>query len=129
MDKRNIIKKFCLRDDIDEEEIYKAFEVQKATKENKGIYHDYFEYAYNIIGYIKDKQEINKITSVFNNYKDKQTQEINKIINPPTLEKGSFKCGKCKSQETWFYQLQTRSADEPMTNFVTCSKCGNKWKC
>lgn len=23
---------------------------------------------------------------------------------------------------------QTRSADEPMTTFVTCTNCGNKWK-
>jgi len=26
-------------------------------------------------------------------------------------------------------QLQTRSADEPMTTFVTCVACNNKWKC
>ena len=28
-----------------------------------------------------------------------------------------------------YYQLQTRSADEPMTTFVTCLKCGTRWKC
>jgi DNA-directed RNA polymerase subunit M/transcription elongation factor TFIIS len=42
---------------------------------------------------------------------------------------GQFKCGKCKSQKTSYYQLQTRSADEPMTTFVTCTACGNRWKC
>lgn len=41
---------------------------------------------------------------------------------------GMFKCGKCKSDKTTYYQLQTRSADEPMTSFHTCLKCGNKWK-
>ena len=25
--------------------------------------------------------------------------------------------------------LQTRSADEPMTTFVTCIRCSNRWKC
>lgn len=25
-------------------------------------------------------------------------------------------------------QLQTRSADEPMTTFVLCNECGNRWK-
>ena len=40
-----------------------------------------------------------------------------------------FKCGKCKKKECTYYQLQTRSADEPMTTFVTCIHCGNHWKC
>jgi transcription elongation factor S-II len=41
----------------------------------------------------------------------------------------NFKCYKCKSRECTYYQMQTRSADEPMTIFVTCIKCGNRWKC
>jgi len=43
--------------------------------------------------------------------------------------KGMFKCNKCKSQKTRYFQLQTRSADEPMTTYVTCINCGLKWKC
>jgi DNA-directed RNA polymerase subunit M/transcription elongation factor TFIIS len=42
---------------------------------------------------------------------------------------GMFKCRKCKSTKTTYYQLQTRSADEPMTTFVTCESCGLRWKC
>ena len=42
---------------------------------------------------------------------------------------GFFKCGKCKSKKTTYYQMQTRSADEPMTTFVTCINCQNRWKC
>jgi transcription elongation factor S-II len=42
---------------------------------------------------------------------------------------GMFKCGKCKSLKTTYYQMQTRSADEPMTTFVTCTNCSNRWKC
>jgi len=63
---------------------------------------------------------------------------------------GQFKCGKCKSTKTTYYQMQTRSADEPMvsslllffmlivirtntpaqqTTFVTCMNCNNRWKC
>lgn len=41
---------------------------------------------------------------------------------------GMFKCGKCKSMKTTYYQMQTRSADEPMTTFVTCTVCSNRWK-
>lgn len=41
---------------------------------------------------------------------------------------GAFKCGRCKSKKTSYYQMQTRSADEPMTTYVTCKSCGNCWK-
>ena len=43
--------------------------------------------------------------------------------------KGMFKCSKCKSDKTTYYQMQTRSADEPMTTFVTCHNCSKRWKC
>ena len=39
-----------------------------------------------------------------------------------------FKCGKCKERNCTYYQMQTRSADEPMTTFVTCLSCNNRWK-
>lgn len=39
-----------------------------------------------------------------------------------------FLCGKCKSRETSYYEVQTRSADESMTIFITCLNCGNRWK-
>jgi len=41
----------------------------------------------------------------------------------------TFTCRKCKSKKCTYYQMQTRSADEPMTTFVTCIDCGNRWKC
>ena len=39
-----------------------------------------------------------------------------------------FQCGKCRQRQCTYYQMQTRSADEPMTTFVTCVNCGNRWK-
>lgn len=39
-----------------------------------------------------------------------------------------FKCFKCKQTKCTYYQLQTRSADEPMTTFISCINCGAKWK-
>lgn len=49
----------------------------------------------------------------------------------PRLEASTdnFTCFKCKSKKCTYFQLQTRSADEPMTTFVTCIECGNRWKC
>jgi len=39
-----------------------------------------------------------------------------------------FKCRKCGSRKCSYYELQTRSADEPMTQFISCLDCGNRWK-
>jgi len=39
-----------------------------------------------------------------------------------------LQCGKCKKRNCTYNQLQTRSADEPMTTFVMCNECGHRWK-
>ena len=41
----------------------------------------------------------------------------------------TFTCRKCKSKKCTYYEMQTRSADESMTIFVSCIDCGNRWKC
>lgn len=38
-------------------------------------------------------------------------------------------CSICKKKSKCdYYQMQTRSADEPMTTFVTCLECDKRWK-
>jgi len=49
--------------------------------------------------------------------------------NEKKNQDGFFKCGRCKSMKTTYYQMQTRSADEPMTVFVSCLNCERNWKC
>ena len=39
-----------------------------------------------------------------------------------------YTCSKCKKNKCSYYELQTRSADEPMTIFITCLHCGHRWK-
>jgi transcription elongation factor S-II len=56
--------------------------------------------------------------------KDKNKFESNLEASTDT-----FTCRKCKSNKCTFYQQQIRSADEPMTTFVQCLDCGNRWKC
>ena len=46
---------------------------------------------------------------------------------PPTVE-CQIKCGRCKSTQVSVEQKQTRGADESMTVFVQCEKCGLRWK-
>ncbi len=40
----------------------------------------------------------------------------------------AYQCYKCKERKCILYQMQTRSADEPLTNFVTCLVCYNTFK-
>ena len=54
---------------------------------------------------------------------------MKKLMSTKEEFTGLFTCGKCKSKKTTYYQMQTRSADEPMTTFVTCLNCEKRWKC
>ena len=55
--------------------------------------------------------------------RDKVLYEVDKAMATDL-----FTCGRCKKKECSYYQLQTRSADEPMTTFITCLNCGKRWK-
>ncbi|NXA87741.1 RPC10 polymerase, partial [Melanocharis versteri] len=39
-------------------------------------------------------------------------------------------CPKCEHPRAYFMQIQTRSADEPMTTFYKCCnpQCGHRWR-
>ena len=39
-----------------------------------------------------------------------------------------FRCMKCKGNKTTYYTMQTRSADEGETIFITCLNCGKRWR-
>jgi DNA-directed RNA polymerase III subunit RPC11 len=38
------------------------------------------------------------------------------------------RCPKCSHDVAYFLMVQTRSADEPMTQFFRCVECANQWK-
>ncbi|KAJ4869079.1 Transcription elongation factor TFIIS [Raphanus sativus] len=69
---------------------------------------------------------------------DKRKQETNQIKEKflfdcergqaPKASTDQFKCGRCGQRKCTYYQMQTRSADEPMTTYVTCVNCDNHWK-
>ena len=98
---------------------------------------------------LKNKELLEKINSgkikahevVFMSHQEMMPKKWEKLINDkkekdenryaPKLDGNTdmFTCRRCKSNKCSYYQLQTRSADEPMTTFVTCVNCGNRWKC
>ena len=43
----------------------------------------------------------------------------------PTIK---IECEKCGHDEAIWWMLQTRSADEPTTQFYRCTKCQNTWR-
>lgn len=58
----------------------------------------------------------------------KSKRDQNKFETNLEAATDTFTCRKCKSQKCTYYALQTRSSDEPMTIFVTCLDCGQRWK-
>jgi len=59
----------------------------------------------------------------------KTKRDKNKFESNISAATDTFTCRKCKGNQCTYYQMQTRSADEPMTIFVTCILCNARWKC
>jgi len=59
----------------------------------------------------------------------KSKRDKNKFETNIAAATDTFTCRKCRGNQCTYYQMQTRSADEPMTTFVTCILCNARWKC
>ena len=44
-----------------------------------------------------------------------------------SVDKTESKCPYCPNTEAYYMQIQIRSADEPMTTFYKCTKCGKQY--
>ena len=98
--------------------------------------------------YIKNKELIEKVKNKeisikalclmnyyeLNSSRWKEAIERQRIIEKQQLEGNKsmatdqFLCRKCYKRECTYYEMQTRSADEPMTIFINCLSCGNNWR-
>ncbi len=45
-----------------------------------------------------------------------------------SIATNQFKCNRCHKSECTYYEMQIRSADEPMTKFINCLNCGKRWR-
>jgi len=58
----------------------------------------------------------------------KSKRDKNKFEVNMTASTDTFTCHKCKGNQCTYYLQQVRSADEPMTCYITCIQCGHRWK-
>ncbi|MGA9152222.1 MAG: transcription factor S [Candidatus Nitrosopolaris sp.] len=72
---------------------------------------------------------------------DKSEGKVNLIRDPPgslkimeaeeeldTLPTTTIDCSRCGNDMAFWWMLQTRSADEPTTQFYRCTKCTHTWR-
>ena len=107
----------------------------------------YKDNLYEIIGDILNGKKLSEIVSnikdsrlgwkhsVFKEMQNMLDEQNDFIENPFAVEEGVLECKSrdkdgivCGSKRVFSYQRQVRSADEPMTTFASCCKCGTKWQ-
>ena len=66
-------------------------------------------------GLIKDQKKKTKKIEVMEQIKESY----------PIIDKN---CDKCGNEKVFFWSIQTRSSDEPETQFFKCIKCKHIWR-
>ena len=102
---------------------------------NSSSYINNVNFKDKIVNGIIKVDDIGKL-SVYDIYPENWTELLDKKIKrdklkyemKPQAMTDQFKCRKCNSRSCSYYEVQTRSADEPMTQFISCLECGNRWK-
>ena len=61
-------------------------------------------------------------------FEKQQIREKKQLEGNRDMATDQFLCTRCHKRQCTYYELQTRSADEPMTIFITCVNCGKKWR-
>lgn len=61
-------------------------------------------------------------------FEKQQEQEKRQLEGNKAMATDQFLCTRCWKRECTYYEMQTRSADEPMTIFITCLNCGKHWR-
>lgn len=89
-----------------------------------------------LLGHVKPETLVNMSTEeMASDERQRQNQQIKEkalfdceLGGAPKARTDQFKCSRCGQRKTTYYQVQTRSVDEPMTTYVTCVNCNNHWK-
>lgn len=78
-------------------------------------------------GYKSEDKEAGKIKETIRSRVSKVDIVENKE-EYETLPKMRAECPKCHNTEAYFWEVQTRAADEPTTKFLKCTKCKHIWR-
>lgn len=80
----------------------------------------------------KDISEMDTYQMFEERWKDsflqQEVREKRQLEGNRSMATDRFLCMKCLKRECTYYEMQTRSADEPMTIFITCMYCGKHWR-
>ncbi len=74
-------------------------------------------------GHIETKLQTTQNTN--NQKSDFNILENDENMSLPTID---IKCERCDNVKAVWWMLQTRSADEPTTQFYRCTKCNHTWR-
>jgi len=81
---------------------------------------------------IEDICSLNTYTICNERWRDfihrRQQREKRQLEGNKAMATDQFLCMRCHKRECTYYEMQTRSADEPMTIFIQCMNCGKHWR-
>ena len=82
-------------------------------------------------GYTKSLEDKQQLVAKASGRKGKTSDVVvitstsNEKVLPTTTD---VICPQCGNGEAYWWTVQTRSADEPMTQFFRCTKCNHTWR-
>ena len=79
-------------------------------------------------GYRSEEAQQLKITENVGNHKKGEIAVADPEKEEETMPKTPAECPKCGNREAYFWEVQTRAADEPPTKFMKCTKCKHIWR-
>ncbi len=78
-------------------------------------------------GYKSEDKEAGKMKETIKR-KSHRVEVIENKDKYETLPKMKAECPKCHNNEAYFWEVQTRAADEPATKFLKCTNCKHVWR-